>query len=119
MHVHVQVIKPATSRLGSAYCQWIVVIEGKGLPAISAAAVRPTTSAPRLPLLGFGFIDSDLTTVEAGTIEFLDSLLRLAVARHLDEAKALALTGITIRDHGDPIDRTAQAERILQSLLGR
>ncbi len=109
MHVHVQVIKPTSSKLGSACCQWIVVIEGKGLPEISAAGSL---------LLGFGFIDNDLAAVEAGTVEFLDSLLRLAVARHLDEAKASALTRITIRDHVDRIDRTALAKRILQSLLG-
>ncbi len=68
-------------------------------------------------MLGFGFIDSDLAAVEARPIEFLDSLLRLGVARHLDKAKALALTRITIRDHVDPIDSAALAKRILQSLL--
>ncbi len=127
MYVHVQVTKPDSSKPASAYCQWIVVIGGKGLPAISAAAV-PTTTSAAVPtttsaagplLLGFGFIDSDLAAVEAGTIEFLDSFLRLALARHLDKAKALALTRITIRDHVDPIDRAALAKRILQSLLGR
>jgi hypothetical protein len=55
--------------------------------------------------------------VEADTIELLDSLLRLAAARHLDEGKALAPTRITIRDQIDRIDRAALAKRILQSLL--
>jgi len=97
----------------------MVVTERTGLPAIPAAAVPTTTSAAGPLLLGFGFIDNDLVAVEAGTVEFLDSLLRLAVARHLDEAKAPALTRITIRDHVDRIDRAALAKRILQSLLGR
>jgi len=37
MHVHVQVIKPASSQLGSASCDGSVVIDRMGLPAISAA----------------------------------------------------------------------------------
>ncbi len=96
----------------------MVVIEGKGLSAISATTA--TAAMMVLPWgLRLGFIDNDLVAVEAETVEFLDSLLRLAVARHLDEAKAPALTRITIRDHVDRIDRAALAKRILQSLLGR
>ena len=114
MHVHVQVIKPVSSKLGSARCQWIIVIQGKGLPAISTAA----TTAVVPWGLRLGFIDNDLAAVEAGTVEFLDSLLRLAVARHLDETKASALTRITIRDHVGRINHAALAKRILQSLLG-
>ncbi len=120
MHVHVQVTMPTSSMLGSACCQWIVIIKDKSLPAISAAAVPTTTSAAAGPLLlGFGLIDRHRPAIAVGAIEFLDSLLRLAIARHLDEAKALALTRITICDHVDRIDRAALTKRILQSLLVR
>ena len=58
-----------------------------------------------------------MRAVEAGTIEFLDSLLHRAVARHLDAGNALARSRITTRDHVGRIDRTALANRFLQSLL--
>ncbi len=50
MYVHVQVIKPASSKLGSACCQEIIVIEGKGLPVISTATAVPVPQ-------GSGLID--------------------------------------------------------------
>ena len=116
MQVHLQVIKPASSKLGSAQCQWIIVIEGKGLPAISAADAPPTI-ATRSLFLRFSLVDRHWLAVAVGTVEFLDCLLRLALARHLDEAKALALTRITIRDHVDRINRAEPAKCILESLL--
>jgi hypothetical protein len=86
--------------------------------ATAATATTIATATAVAPWrLQCGFIYFDLTAVETETIEFLDSLLCLAVARHLDEGKALALTRITIRDHVDRIDRSALAKHILQGLL--
>ena len=83
----------------------------RSLPAIVAATVVVLWSL--LP----GFINFNLAAVEAGTIEFLNSLLRFSVARHIDEGKALALT----HGHVDRIDRPVLAirsgPRILDSAI--
>jgi len=117
MHAHFQVFKPASSKRGNVCCQQIVGYEGKGLPTILAAAVPTTTSAAGPLLLGFGLIDLHRPAIAVGAIKFLDSLLRLAIPRHLDKGKALALTRITICDDVDRINRAALAKRILQLLL--
>ncbi len=75
MHVHVQVIKPASSKLGSAGCQWIVVIERTGLPAISAAATGPF-------LLGSGLIDLHRPAIVVGAVEAIDCRMSFRVTHH-------------------------------------
>ncbi len=88
MHIHVQVIQPASSKLGSACCQWIVVIGGKGLPAISAAAVhRPQ---------GFGLIDLHRLAIVVAPIEAIDCRMSFRFTRHFDEAKAPGSASVTI-----------------------
>ena len=63
----------------------------------SLASTAPAATMMVVPRdLRLGFIDFDFAAFEAGTIELLDSLLCLVVARHLDEGKARALTRITI-----------------------
>ena len=93
MHVHVPVIKPASSKLGSARCQWIVVIEGKGLPAISATAVH-------LPQ-GSGLIDLHRPAIIVGAVEAIDCRLSFRFTHHFDEAKAPALASVTIGNQLD------------------
>jgi hypothetical protein len=102
MHVRVQVIKPASSKLGSARCQWIVVIEEKRLPTISAT-VRATTSAAttRPILLGPGLIDLHRSAFVGGAVERIDCRMSFRFTRYFDEAKALGSASVTIGNQLD------------------
>ncbi len=111
MHVLVQVIKPASSKLGSARCQWIIVIEGKGLPAISAAAVY-------LPQ-GSGLIDLHRPAIIVGAVEAIDCRLSFHFTHHFDEAKTPALASVTIRNQLDGFHDSVCREFIRKILLGR
>ncbi len=111
MHVHVQVIKPASSKPGSACCQWIVVIEGKGLPAISAAAGSL--------LLGFGLIDRHRPAIVVAAVEAIDCRMSFRFTRHFDEAKAPASASATIGNQLDGFHGSACREFIRKILLGR
>ncbi len=111
MHVHVQVIKPDSTKLGRTYCQWIVVIEGKGLSAISAASV---------PVLqGSGLIDLHRPAIVVGPVEAIDCRLSFGFTRHFDEAKALASTSVTIGNQLDGFHGSVCREFIRKILLGR
>ncbi len=87
MHVHVQVIKPASSKLGSARCRWII-IEGTGLPAIAAAAVH----VPQ----GSSLIDLHRPAIVVGAIEAIDCRMSFRCTHHFDEAKAPGSASVTI-----------------------
>ncbi len=112
MHVHAQVIKPASSKLGSARCQWIIIIEGKGLPAISSAAVV------RVPQ-GFGLIDLHRPAIIVGAVEAIDCRLSFGITGHFDEAKALESASVTIGNQLDGFHGSACREFIRKILLGR
>ena len=112
MHVHVQVIKPASSKLGSARCQWIIVIEGRGLPAISSAA------AVHIPQ-GFGLIDLHRPAIIVGAVEAIDCRLSFRFTHHFDEAKAPALTSVTIGNQLDGFHGSVCREFNRKILLGR
>ncbi len=111
MHVHVQVIKPANSKLSSARCQWIIVIEGGGLPAISAAAVR----VPQ----GSGLIDLHRLAIIVGAVEAIDCRLSFRFTHHFDEAKAPALASVTIGNQLDGFHGSVCREFNRKILLGR
>ncbi len=111
MHVHVQVIKPASSKLGSARCQWIFVIEGRGLPAISAAAVR----VPQ----GSGLIDLHRPAIIVGTVQAIDCRLGFCFTHHFDETKAPASASVTIRNQLDGFHDSVCREFNRKILLGR
>ncbi len=112
MQVHVQVIKPASPKLGSARCQWIIVIEGKGLPAISSAV------AVHL-LQGFGLIDLHRPAIIVGAVEAIDCRLSFHFTHHFDEAKAPALTSVTIGNQLDGFHGSVYREFNRKILLGR
>ncbi len=112
MHVHVQVIKPASSKLGNARCQWIIVIEGKGLPAISSAA------AVHL-LQGFSLIDLHRPAIIVGAVEAIDCRLSFRFTHHFDEAKAPALASVTIGNQLDGFHGSVCREFNRKILLGR
>ncbi len=111
MHVHVQVIKPASSRLGSACCQWIVIVEGKGLPAIAAAT--------GLLLLGSGLIDLHRRAIVVCAIEAIDCRMSFRFTRHFDEAKAPTSASVTIGNQFDGFHGSVCREFIRKILLGR
>ncbi len=111
MHVHVYTIKPDSSKLGSARCQWIVVIEGKGLPAISATAVH-------IPQ-GSGLIDLHRPAIVVGAVEAIDCRMSCHRTRHFDEAKAPASANATIGNQLDGFHGSECCEFIRKILLGR
>ncbi len=111
MHVHVQVIKPASSKLGSTRCQWIIVIERKGSPAISAAAVH----VPK----GSGLIDLHRPAIIVGAVEVIDCRLSFRFTHHFDEAKAPALASVTIGNQLDGFYSSVCREFSRKILLGR
>ena len=112
MHVHVPVIKPASSKLGSARCQWIIVIDGRGLPAISSAA------AVHLPQ-GFGLIDLHRPAIIVGAVEAIDCRLSFRFTHHFDEAKDPALASVTIGNQLDGLHGSVCREFDRKILLGR
>ncbi len=112
MHVHVQVIKPASSKLGSARCQWIIGIEGKGLPAISSAV------AVHL-LQGFGLIDLHRPAIIVGAVEAIDCRLSFRFTHHFDEAKAPASVSVMIGNQLDGFHGSVCREFNRKILLGR
>ena len=112
MHVHVQVIKPASSKLGSARYQWIIVIEGRGLPAISSAA------AIHLPQ-GFGLIDLHRPAIIVGAVEAIDCRLSFHFTHHFDEAKAPTSVGVTVGNQLDGFHGSVCREFNRKILLGR
>ncbi len=111
MHVHVQVIKPASSKLDSARCRWIIVIEGKGSPAISAATVDLSQ--------GFGLIDLHRPAIIVGAVEAIDCRLSFRFTYHFDEAKAPALAGVTIGNQLDGFHGSVCRKFNRKILLGR
>ncbi len=111
MHIHVQVIKPASSKLGSACCKWIVVIGGKGLPAISAGAVH-------LPQ-GSGLIDLHRPAFVVGAVEAIDCRMRFHFTHHFDEAKDLASARVSLGNQLDGFHGSVCREFICKILLVR
>ena len=111
MHVHVQVIKPVSSKLSSTRCQWFIVIEGKGSPAIFAAAVH-------IPQ-GSGLIDLHRPAIIVGAVEAIDCRLSFRFTHHFDEAKAPALASVTIGNQLDGLHDSVCREFDRKILLGR
>src|SRR5688572_29038421 len=102
--------------VGRARSLRLPAIASAATAAVAAAATAAAATTTRS--LRFGFVDFDLPAVERSAIQLLNGSLRFGVARHLDEAEAFALTGITIADDGDRSDRAAFAERIAHALFG-
>ncbi len=96
----------------------MVVIEGKGLPAISAP-VPSTTSATGPLLLGSGLIDLHRPALVVGAVETIDCRLSFRFTRHFDEAKALESASVTIGNQLDGFHSSASREFIRKILLGR
>ncbi len=97
----------------------MVVIEGKGLPAISIAAVPTTTSAAGPPLLGFGFIDLHRSAFVVGAVEAIDCRMSFRFTRHFDEAKAPGSASVTISNQLDGFHGSVCREFMRKILLGR
>ncbi len=110
MHVHVQVIKPASSKLGSARCRWII-IEGTGLPAIAAAAVH----VPQ----GSGLINYHRPAIIVGAVEVIDCRVSFRFTHHFDETKSLGSASGSIGIQLDGFHGSVFREFDRKILLGR
>ncbi len=97
----------------------MVVIEGKGLPAISVDAVPTTTTAAGLSLLGSGLIDLHRPAIVVGAVEAIDCRMSFRFTRHFDEAKAPGSASVTIGNQLDGFHGSVCREFIRKILLGR
>src|SRR5512134_2386556 len=84
--------------------------------APAAAAAAETATAAILARLCF--VDLDLSAIEHLAVHGLRCGLRLAVGRHLDERKALALARVAIGDQAHRVYRAARRESLAQRLRG-
>jgi hypothetical protein len=69
------------------------------LPASAAATTATATTA--VAFLRPGFINAQWPTIKILAVQAIDGSTGLAVRTHFDEAEALALTGIAIRNDRD------------------
>ncbi len=96
----------------------MVVIEGKGLPAISAP-VPSTTSATGPLLLGSGLIDLHRLAFVVCAVEAIDCRMSFRFTRHFDEAKAPGSASVTIGNQFDGFHGSECREFIRKILFGR
>ena len=63
------------------------------------------------------FIDREGAAGQGRAVEGINGRLRCAGIRHLDEAKALRTTGLTVGHHPDCVDATIRLEELAEVLL--
>jgi hypothetical protein len=82
--------------------------------ATAAPTIATTTAALRLRPC---FVDVHGATLKLRAIQAGDCRLRLALVRHLDEREPPRLTGVTIGDHADALNRAVWRECRRQIIL--
>ena len=76
-------------------------VQPEDLPAVAAAAVAAATAA-----LVLGYVDVEATSVELGTVHFLDRRFGVRPIVERDETETAAATAVAVGDHLDVIDRS-------------
>ena len=88
--------------------------------AVAAAATTTTTAAAATgALLGLGHVNADGTTVELGTVQSRNGLVRSFIIFEGDETESTRATGVTIADNDRFADLAVDAKRIAQALVVR
>src|SRR6185503_13673651 len=89
-------------------------------PAAAAIPTAPTAAAPAAARAGgVGDLDLQGPAVHFLAIELLDGLGRLFRRRHLDEAEAARVAGVTVGDDGRRLDHARLGEQFAQTVRGR
>jgi hypothetical protein len=85
----------------------------------STAEASPSASTATFTWsLRTGLVHSDRTAFEIGSVKFCNRIGGFLLARHLDEPKALAASGIPIRDNRGGLDFAGLREQLLQTVFG-
>ncbi len=93
----------------------IPTVGAAATPAAASTAALKTT-APAIPTLhGTGFVDHDLPAADIRAIERGDRVLRILIAGHFNETKALGTPGIAIGDHAHRFDSARLSKKLTQT----
>src|SRR5690606_23724698 len=119
-----QLLTPAAQKAKGAASHRLTAADSDRMelvaPAVAAAEIASiaVTVAAAARCLRLGLADLERAAVEVRSVHGLGGLLRFGIGRHLDEAEALALARVAIRDQGDRVNGAACGKCLAQRALG-